>query len=1132
MKNILSIFLLLIPALVFSQSKCLKYIEKGKYSKADKKIEKSLTKVPSDIELTYYKARLYMEPGFKKYDPKLSYRLLLDSRDSFKKITDDKELKKLSKIPIDVSIYHNYIDTVCIRALDDAININTEDAYIDYLNYYSLMPHKCNKTAIENRNLVAYEDACNKNTSEAYQIFMRKYPNAEQYEEAKSKRNALEFKKAQSIDEIENYKEFINTYPDAIEVSQAWERIHELAFAEAKQVNTSKSYSKFILEYPDSKQYNDAYSLMEDRQFEETIEVGNWKSYYYFTEWYPNNRWKGIAQDSIYELACQNKRFYALKYCVDNLSGERRNKALLMFHDVYTDDGEKYTIDLFYKSYNDPILRDIKIKDYELANAGDKLFLHLPYNYKLYKEYDEYIKLAAPNERSFIALQRLISNDLKNKNWYNAINTIKKYESYFDKDNEKVLNLINLLETKWDYSIKIKSIGNKVNTSDGGEISPVISADDKTLYFCGKNRDDNIGGEDIFKATKKNGYWTDVKLVNGLSSSESNDAPLSISSDGNTILLFKSGKIFYSNKTAYGWTYAKEFSEKINQSDWQSDAMFSSDGKTLIFTSTGLPGENIYIVNPYNYHGDNIHPSDIYVSHLNDFGMWSDPENIGFTINTPYSERTPFLHPDMKTLYFSSDGHGGFGKLDVFKSTRLSDTCWNCWSEPINMGKEFNTQDNDMGYKISTAGDVAYFSYEQKSNQQSSVLLLLDVSGSMEGEKLEALQTAAIQTCQNAIINNSEVAILAFAGTILNPIASTLEFTKDINDVIYNIAFLYAGGGTPLYEAYTSACEYMWKNSSRSSTNKVIILMTDGEPTSLTTLDKTLNNLKYRGLLYRTQCVAFDVNKYSIAAQDLEKIANSSGGQFYYSESVSDLGMTFEKAGSDIFNISKADGKTDIMVCNLPNHLKPDFVATVSGKIVDKDNNPVYTDIRWEDLETGKNVGQSKSDPVDGSFFIVLPLGKIYGYYVDQDDYFPISNNVDLRDSTSAVVIDENINVVSFKQMIEDGTAVPVNNLFFSVARSSLLPSSIPELKRVAKIIVANDLKVEISGHTDSDGEEEDNQALSEKRAEAVKEFLINEGCNPDKIITIGYGETKPIITNDTEEGKAKNRRVELKFID
>ncbi len=85
-------------------------------------------------------------------------------------------------------------------------------------------------------------------------------------------------------------------------------------------------------------------------------------------------------------------------------------------------------------------------------------------------------------------------------------------------------------------------------------------------------------------------------------------------------------------------------------------------------------------------HGDRQINGDIYISNKNQDGSWDDPMLISDSINTPYSERTPFLHPDLKTLYFSSDGHGSLGKLDVYKSTRLSDSCWNCWSTPVNMG--------------------------------------------------------------------------------------------------------------------------------------------------------------------------------------------------------------------------------------------------------------------------------------------------------------------------------------------------------------------------------------------------------------------------------------------------------------
>ncbi len=116
--------------------------------------------------------------------------------------------------------------------------------------------------------------------------------------------------------------------------------------------------------------------------------------------------------------------------------------------------------------------------------------------------------------------------------------------------------------------------------------------------------------------------------------------------------------------------------------------------------------------------------------------------------------------------------------------------------------------------------------------------------------------------------------------------------------------------------------------------------------------------------------------------------------------------------------------------------------------------------------------------------------------------------------------------------MIDDGLAVPINNLFFAYDKSDLLPESKPELLRVATIMNKNKLKIEISGHTDNTGTEEYNQVLSDRRAKAVKDYLISLGIPPDLMITIGYGETKPVTSNDTKKDRTKNRRVEMRFVE
>lgn len=918
----------------------MKLIEKGKYSKAEKKLNKSLVKQPDDIALNYSMALLLTKRGYKGYDPKRSYEFLLKSNRTYMALNDEKTVKNLNKVSINSAWFTAYTDTITRCALHDAIALNTVEAYQDFLNVYRTAPESYQRTAAENRDAAAYKITLSQNTVEAYQRFIDSYPDAMQIHDAVSKRDALAFEKAKQTDKIEAYKAFVQTYPKASEVKQAWARVHELAFAEAMSINTSMAFNTFMAEYPQATQYQEAKSRFEEKQFFENTIAGDWLSFREFAESYPSNPWISAAQDSILNISQRTGSIHGLNYCVDNFEGARRNKALLMFHDVFTDDGETETLDLFYSKYDDEILKDIQYKDYEQAALGNKLKLHLPFRQKDQMLYDEFIKLAAPRERAFVALQRLVSNDIAIRDWRSAFSKVKSYYPYFEGKTRKLDELLAVLEAKWDNSIRVHTAGSGINSA-AGEYVPVISADDKYLYFCGKDRKDNIGGEDIYVSRKINGEWSKAQVITDLSSRFSNDAPLSVSVDGTQILVFKSGELAYSEKSANGWDYPVKFPEVINSADWQADAMTTSDGKALLFTATREDAFNLYVDNPLTYHGDSKHASDIYISLFDEVNGWSEPINLGSIINTAYSERMPFLHPDMKTLYFSSDGHGGLGKLDVFKASRLADTCWNCWSEPVNMGKEINTEESDWGYKISTDGERAYFSKKASSSDED-----------------------------------------------------------------------------------------------------------------------------------------------------------------------------------------------DIFWLNIPNHLRPDLVATVAGKLVDKDNKPVTAEIRWEDLETGKNVGRSKSDPADGSFFIVLPLGKIYGYFVDHDEYFPISNNIDLRtDNAKPVKIEETISMVTFQQMIENGTAVPVNNLFFNFSASSLLPYSLPELKRVAAIIKANNLKVEISGHTDNVGDDRQNLLLSEQRAAAVKEFLVREGCSVANLSVLGHGKTRPIASNETEIGRAKNRRVELRLV-
>ena len=129
------------------------------------------------------------------------------------------------------------------------------------------------------------------------------------------------------------------------------------------------------------------------------------------------------------------------------------------------------------------------------------------------------------------------------------------------------------------------------------------------------------------------------------------------------------------------------------------------------------------------------------------------------------------------------------------------------------------------------------------------------------------------------------------------------------------------------------------------------------------------------------------------------------------------------------------------------------------------------------------------------------------------------------------IAIEKNIELVTIDEMIEKQIPIVLNNLFFNTAEWELLPESQAELRRVYKILVERNLKVEISGHTDSRSDDSYNQTLSENRANAVKEYLVKLGYPDEKLTTVGYGEKKPIAGNNTPEGRQKNRRVEMRVI-
>jgi OOP family OmpA-OmpF porin len=162
-----------------------------------------------------------------------------------------------------------------------------------------------------------------------------------------------------------------------------------------------------------------------------------------------------------------------------------------------------------------------------------------------------------------------------------------------------------------------------------------------------------------------------------------------------------------------------------------------------------------------------------------------------------------------------------------------------------------------------------------------------------------------------------------------------------------------------------------------------------------------------------------------------------------------------------------------------------------------------------------------------------LPAGELYGLRVDADEKLSENQNLDLRDIKQDQVIEKDFTLDPIQvATIEENASITLNNLFFDFDKAVLRPESFPELDRIASMMREKPtMQIEISGHTDSAGPDQYNMNLSQRRANSVVQYLGEKNIGKDRMNVVFFGETNPIDTNDTAEGRKRNRRVEFKIL-
>lgn len=205
--------------------------------------------------------------------------------------------------------------------------------------------------------------------------------------------------------------------------------------------------------------------------------------------------------------------------------------------------------------------------------------------------------------------------------------------------------------------------------------------------------------------------------------------------------------------------------------------------------------------------------------------------------------------------------------------------------------------------------------------------------------------------------------------------------------------------------------------------------------------------------------------------------------------------------------------------------------TTLRGRILDENDQGVPGVVQIDDATTLETVLTIPTD-AEGNYSTPLKEGRVYRLTPVVPDHLPTPVELDTRQTPKGTELVQDLRVMSIDHALVTGATFRLDNIFFDFDRDVLKDESIPELQKLIRLLDEYpSIRVEIGAHTDAEGSDAYNVDLSERRARSVVGYLVSEGIEPNRLLSRGYGESTPIATNETEEGRALNRRVEFRLV-
>ncbi|QSE98897.1 OmpA family protein [Fulvivirga lutea] len=645
-----------------------------------------------------------------------------------------------------------------------------------------------------------------------------------------------------------------------------------------------------------------------------------------------------------------------------------------------------------------------------------------------------------------------------------------------------------------DYS-KTKRIIENLSDPAAVEYAPSISADGKTIIF-----EANKGGSyKLFESKFINDDWQlpePIENVNNFGDSTDLIGGPSISFDGNTLYFFasigfgNSSDIYYSTRDKSGWSVPQTIGAAINTDGYEAFPSISADGKYLYFVRQNMEGPQSRDLKRYEGFC-----SSIWRAERNANGEWGTPRKLPYPINLD-CEKAPRIMADGKTLIFSSNRPGGQGDYDMYQSTF---TPLGEWSRPVPLTYA-NSAASDQLPTIAAQGDLMYFVYNNQDIY--SVVIPPDlrqfVNNIIQGKITDADTDQGIAA--KIIVRD------ALTSSIISEIDNNPEdgaYTVVLAaGKYYNIEVVKEG-----YSSFIQSFDLRKVTTYQESEVNIELFQN-------AFLDVAVSDAElFEGLVADVQVKRDGASTFFKTVKT--RLPNGT------TQIALPIGSNYE------FYVSAPNFKSELFTLDLSNlvlyrNFEKEIPLVPEKKEVMINVADLVNNSRVKSKIILRNKDRDERIEVDGNNMVSLRVGDRYEIEATSDQGYAFNS--------TTLEVGKNSQGVDLKLLkLEQNAKLELKDILFESNSATLSDISYIELERVIKLMNENPtLRVEVAAHTDDVGSDSYNKILSNKRANSVVTFLEENKIAENRFEYNGYGESQPKVANDSDENRAKNRRVEL----